>query len=203
MTTTTSTSTGSEIQSTGSDAHQYSPAALFAIWLAAAGPMGIAAWVVAPAIAGSTGGTRRFAETLILALTMGLIWQFILVLGLVAYERRSLRPAVLRDALWLKPPTDRAGRRGGRLWWWAPVMLVGVGLVEAVPFGLSAPASRDFGTILGTDDGQAMLRGNWGLLALIALMAVFNTVLGEELLFRGLLLPRMRAACGRADWAVN
>ena len=32
---------------------------------------------------------------------------------------------------------------------------------------------------------------------------MFNTVLGEELLFRGLLLPRMRGAFGRADWLVN
>jgi CAAX protease family protein len=32
---------------------------------------------------------------------------------------------------------------------------------------------------------------------------VFNTVLGEELLFRGLLLPRMRRAFGRGDWAAN
>jgi uncharacterized protein len=32
---------------------------------------------------------------------------------------------------------------------------------------------------------------------------VFNTVLGEELLFRGLLLPRMRAAFGRRDWVAN
>jgi len=28
-------------------------------------------------------------------------------------------------------------------------------------------------------------------------------VLGEELLFRGLLLPRMRAAFGRGDWIAN
>jgi membrane protease YdiL (CAAX protease family) len=31
----------------------------------------------------------------------------------------------------------------------------------------------------------------------------FNTVLGEELLFRGLLLSRMRAAFGKADWVAN
>jgi membrane protease YdiL (CAAX protease family) len=31
---------------------------------------------------------------------------------------------------------------------------------------------------------------------------VFNTALGEELLFRGLLLPRM-GSFGRADWVVN
>jgi membrane protease YdiL (CAAX protease family) len=34
-------------------------------------------------------------------------------------------------------------------------------------------------------------------------MALFNTVLGEELLFRGLLLPRMRRVFGRADWLAN
>src|SRR5678816_1078453 len=48
-----------------------------------------------------------------------------------------------------------------------------------------------------------MLSGNWGLYALLLLMMVFNTVLGEELLFRGLLLPRMRAAFGRGDWVAN
>ena len=32
---------------------------------------------------------------------------------------------------------------------------------------------------------------------------IFNTVLGEELLFRGLLLPRMNRAFGRGDWAAN
>jgi len=32
---------------------------------------------------------------------------------------------------------------------------------------------------------------------------VFNAVLGEELLFRGLLRPRMRAVFGRRDWVAN
>jgi len=34
-------------------------------------------------------------------------------------------------------------------------------------------------------------------------LAVFNTVLGEELLFRGLLLPRMRGVFGKRDWVAN
>ena len=34
-------------------------------------------------------------------------------------------------------------------------------------------------------------------------MQIFDTVLGEELLFRGLLLPRMNGAFGRGDWAAN
>ena len=32
---------------------------------------------------------------------------------------------------------------------------------------------------------------------------VFNTVLGEELLFRGVLLPRMGGVFGRWDWVAN
>ena len=34
-------------------------------------------------------------------------------------------------------------------------------------------------------------------------MFLFNTVLGEELLFRGFLLPRMNGAFGRGDWLAN
>src|SRR3954470_3925791 len=39
--------------------------------------------------------------------------------------------------------------------------------------------------------------------ALVIATMVLNTVLGEEPLFRGLLLPRMAEAFGRGDWVVN
>jgi uncharacterized protein len=38
---------------------------------------------------------------------------------------------------------------------------------------------------------------------LFAVNAVFNTVLGEEFLFRGVLLPKMNAVFGRWDWLAN
>ena len=56
---------------------------------------------------------------------------------------------------------------------------------------------------LGSDSGQAFPSGAWGRFAVIVAMAIFNTVLGEELLFRGLLLPRMNGAFGRWDWVAN
>ena len=34
-------------------------------------------------------------------------------------------------------------------------------------------------------------------------MEFFNTLLGEELLFRGVLLPRMRGVFGKRDWVAN
>jgi membrane protease YdiL (CAAX protease family) len=153
--------------------------------------MGVLAWVVAPTIAGSGGD---LTTALIACLTAGLVWQFVLILLL---NRFSLR------RLWLQSPSTPDGRRGGRLWWWVLPFVLGFGALQLIPFGLPTVASHDFGTVLGSEDGRLLLRGNWWLLGLIVAMLVFNTVLGEELLFRGLLLPRMRVAFGRADWVVN
>ena len=47
------------------------------------------------------------------------------------------------------------------------------------------------------------LVGAWWLLGLFVLSAVFNTILGEELLFRGVLLPRMEGAFGKWSWVAN
>ena len=51
--------------------------------------------------------------------------------------------------------------------------------------------------------GKAFLDGAFGWYGLILVMFIFNTVLGEELLFRGYLLPRMNGVFGRGDWVAN
>ena len=163
------------------DIPQYSKARVLGIWAAAALPMGILAWIVAPAIAGD----GNFIPVLIVCLTAGLVWQFILVLLLNGLSLRKL---------WLQRPSSPDGRRGGRLWWWALPFVLGFGALQFVPFDLPIVASHDFGSFLDSGDGRALLHGNWGLYVLLLVMMIFNTVLGEELLFRGLLLPRMRAA---------
>ena len=38
---------------------------------------------------------------------------------------------------------------------------------------------------------------------MLVVLWIVNTVLGEELLFRGVLLPRMKRAFGRRDWIAN
>jgi hypothetical protein len=72
---------------------QYSLGQIFAVWAAAALPMGILAWIVAPAIEDSFSGSGHvpLIKALLLLLTGGMIWQFVLVMGLVWLERRSLR----------------------------------------------------------------------------------------------------------------
>jgi uncharacterized protein len=45
--------------------------------------------------------------------------------------------------------------------------------------------------------------GAWWFFALFVIFSVFNTILGEEFLFRGMLLPRMEGVFGRGSWVAN
>ena len=45
--------------------------------------------------------------------------------------------------------------------------------------------------------------GQWWLLGLLAVDLVFNYLLGEELIFRGILLPKMNSVFGKWDWLAN
>jgi uncharacterized protein len=184
---------------------QYSLTQILAVWAAAALPMAVLAWIVAPAIKDGFAGTGDvpLIKALLLLLTGGMIWQFVLVAGLVWFEQRSLRWSTLREALWLRPPqSPRSGRIGGRLWL-ILIPLIALFAVEAVLPAIGVPANRDLGKFLDSDAGHSFMSGNWGWFGLILVMFVFNTVLGEELLFRGLLLPRMNRVFGRGDWLAN
>jgi membrane protease YdiL (CAAX protease family) len=142
-------------------------------------------------------------RALILVLSAGLLWQFLLVLGLLRHEQGTLHWGAVREALWLKAPqSQRTGRRGGRIWWVLLPMTILFAAEQFLPMP-SHPANRDFGAFLDSSAGRALLTHSvlWPLL--IVVMMILNTVLGEELLFRGLLLPRMQGAFGKADWLVN
>jgi uncharacterized protein len=172
-------------------------------WAAAALPMGVLPWVVAPLVADRLSGPAPLGRALIVALTAGLVWQFVLVMVLVRREQGTLRWSVVREALWLRAPTSpRSGRRGGRLWLVVPALMVGffaAGLLPSLPHD----PGHDFGPFLASADGPALLAGSWGWFAVLVTLWVFNTVLGEELFFRGYLLPRMSGTFGRWDWLAN
>ncbi|HET9649129.1 MAG TPA: CPBP family intramembrane glutamic endopeptidase [Microlunatus sp.] len=161
------------------------------------------AWIGAPMLARTFDGPDAWPRALLLCLTVGMIWQCVLVVVTVHREQGSLRWSVLKDALWLHAPSSpRTGRRSRRLWWLLVPLVLAVAAKEELP-KLAAPVHRDQGAFLQSVAGQEFFAGNWPWFSLVVTMMIFNTVLGEELLFRGLLLPRMRGAFGRWDWLAN
>jgi uncharacterized protein len=196
---------------------QYPLTTILGIWALAALPMGVLGWIVFPLLAPDFESDPLGAGvTRLVLLTLGLIWLFALSLLIVRREEGDLRWATVRRRLRLTAPREPAtGEPRLRLWLWAVPFLVAVVVVElvldaplerawvaAVPF-LAEPAGYGFDTLFGSPELLQRLEGAWWFLALFVLYAAFNTILGEELLFRGVLLPRMGGVFGRWSWVAN
>jgi uncharacterized protein len=192
---------------------QYTLGKILLIWVAAALPMGVLGWIIAPAL---SAGSAKPGFVRLAVLAIGLAWQFVLVLILVYREAGTLQWSSVKQRLWLlKPSTERGSHPDGRLWWWlVPVIVLTAiyemqvgGLLDQLWVslfpGLAEPPSFSMAAFLGSPEGKAELLGAWDFFILFIVQAVFNTVIGEELLFRGLLLPRMAGVFGKWDWVAN
>jgi uncharacterized protein len=183
---------------------QYRLWSILAVWAAAAVPMALFAWLFAPRLASSLDGASPLTRSLLVLLTAGLIWQFVLLVALVGFEQRSLRWSVVREALWLHSPRDpKTGSTTRKPWLLVvPFLILAFGVESLIP-SLPHATNRDLGLFLQSHAGHVFMHGAWGWYALLLVGFVFNTVLGEELLFRGFLLPRMNGVFGRGDWIAN
>ena len=200
-----------------STTQQYSLAKILGIWAAAALPMGLLGWVVAPALASDAASDPIGAGAVrVGALTIGLIWQFVLTMIIVYREEGNLRWATIRQRLWLNTPRDpKTGQPKRKLWFWLIPIILLLAVSEAVisPVlnalwvsvfpALAEPTSFAFSSLLQSPEVQAQLVGAWWFLGLFLLMGIFNSFLGEELLFRGVLLPKMEGVFGKWDWLAN
>lgn len=182
---------------------QYSLAQVLAVWAAATAPMTVLAWVITPWLSHYLGGPAPLGGALLICLNAGLIWILVLTLILVRREQGSLAWPHVRDALWLRSPRDPKSRRaGGKTWWWVLPFVVLAAVIELLPIDPTGPMPRDLPKFIDTSQAQQFFHGAWGWFALAALVALLSPVV-EELFFRGLLLPRMRAVFGRGDWVAN
>ncbi len=193
---------------------QYSLVKILGIWAAATIPMGILGWIIGPALEPYIDLAPGLVR--IMALTVGLIWLFVLSMIIVYREEGDIHWSSIRRRLWLnKPQSPKTGDPRSRLWLWIIPLAV---LVAAFSMwispvisewwnsifpSLAEPLKYNLDGILGSPEGQASLLGAWWVLGLFFVMLLFNTFLGEELLFRGILLPKMNGVFGRWDWVVN
>src|SRR5215203_654856 len=131
---------------------QYSLAQILAVWAAAAIPMAVLAWVIAPLLGALLGGEEAFIKALLLCITAGLIRQFVLTLILTRREQGTLRWSRVRNALWLLSPRDpRSGRVGGGVWLWVIPFFLLFFIWESFDFDISGPSNRDFALFLDTN----------------------------------------------------
>jgi membrane protease YdiL (CAAX protease family) len=195
---------------------QYTLPQILGIWAAAALPMGILGWVIAPALASAASSSREAITIRVMVLTAGLIWQFILAMLIVYREEGDLRWATVQRRLWLTRPTDPAtGQPRRRIWLWLIPLILLIAVWELALHApldqlwvrlfpsLAEPAGFSGRELFASPEAREQLVGAWGFLALFAINALFNTFLGEELLLRGVLLPRMRGVFGKWDWLAN
>lgn len=202
---------------TAQDERQYPLSKILGIWAAAVIPMVVLGWGVAPAIGDrldlGVGDENREAFTRGGLLTLGLIWQFVLVMIIILREEGDLRWATVQRRCWLNTPRDpQTGRPRPRLWWWLVPLVVVFAVWQFVPLSdlweaafpfLGEPDKYSFNKLMESDERKKALEGAWQVFALFVVLGIFNTIIGEELLFRGLLLPKMRGVFGKGDWVAN
>jgi membrane protease YdiL (CAAX protease family) len=91
-------------------------------------------------------------------------------------------------------------------------LIIGVAVLQFIPLQalweaifpfLDEPDKYSFSELMDSEERKEALEGAWQVLALFVVLGIFNTVIGEELLFRGVLLPRMNGVFGRRDWVAN
>ena len=165
---------------------QYTIWKIMSIWLAAGAPMWLLGWVAYPAM--SEGLSPVEAGLLrIRLLTLGLVWQFILSMIILYQEEGNIRLETIRRRFWLHHPiSPKTGQVQKSLWWWLIPLIV---LVVFLELGLNSvltdvwlkifpffaePAGYSFDSVF-TPETRAQFIGNWGLLGLFVVLAIFNT----------------------------
>lgn len=190
---------------------QYSLLRILALWALAAVPMGVLAWVVYPATKDGVGIHPGLFLWIIMI--VGLLWETILSFGVLYAETGRFSIAAFRRRAWRQQPRNpRSGAPDRRQWLWLIAALAAgavISLLVAKPIttawtrllpSLAEPPGYSLESLLVQ---PGLWRGAWFLLGLWALQVLGNYLWGEELLFRGVLLPKMRGVFGRWDWLAN
>ena len=195
--------------STTHEKGQYTLWQILWIWASVALPMGLIMWVVVPLLIPLLDMEPGFLFYILI--TLGMVWQSVVAYIILRREVKPFTRANIKDRLWLHTPTDpRTGVPSNRSYLWTiPLIVFSQGYyaldvlgglddlwVQTFPF-VAQPSYAVMQNVAEPAVGQ------WWLLGVLTVSLVFNYVLGEELIFRGILLPKMNGVFGKWDWIAN
>ena len=193
--------------SLASEKGQYSIWQILGIWAAATLPLALSFWVLVPVL-----GPRLpiheglFYMSLVVT---SLIWQTVLAYILLRREVKPFTWQGVKDRLWMQTPSNPStGRTSKWLFLWVIPLIAysywgfnNFGFlndvwVKAFPFLASRPYAE-------LQNLATIAKGQWWMLGFVLLQLLFNYLLGEELIFRAILLPKMNGVFGKWDWLAN
>jgi len=139
---------------------------------------------------------------------IGMSWQFVLSLIIVYRECGNLKWQTIRKRMWYTSPRNpRTGECSNRLFWWViPFIALALGSMFITLPNLVGSIFPFVNSLPKYNLNQLMTpeyKGVWWLLVLTLITIPFNYFLGEEILFRGILLPKMKGVFGKWDWFFN
>lgn len=189
---------------------QYSLSKIIGLWLLVTVPMGLGRFWILPLMEKDL--TIHPGIFFWLLMTGGMIWQFVLSIIILKIELGKLTWGKLKERLWLNHPIDpKSGRINKKLYWMViPVLLYGALIESTGLFNfLSAGFLKMFpffqppNYVMIETLATPAFHGAWYIVGIALISSLFNYLLGEELFFRGILLPKMNGVFGRWDWAMN
>ncbi len=189
--------------------NQYSLKKILMIWAFSAVPMAILAFVITPIIVPIIDLPPLIVYWM--AIIVGLIWQFILSIIILKNEGYNLKwSTVIKRMKYQRPINPKTGKTNSWLFLWViPFIILSALLQTSVGFpdldldSLIAPFIRGLPQYDLSKLATPEYKGAWWILGLFLVTMLFNYFLGEEFLYRGILLPKMNGVFGKWDWFAN
>lgn len=187
---------------------QYSLKKILIIWGLSAIPMGILAFVITPAVVAFTNWPPLIVYWI--AVIIGLVWQFILSLIILRLDGNELNwQTIVTRMKYQKPVNPKTGNSNYWLLLWTIPFIILSAVIQSGLISLPnvdswmAPLIQHLPKYDLSSLATAEYKGAWWILGLFLVTSAFNYFLGEEFMYRGILLPKMNGVFGKWDWFFN
>ena len=187
---------------------QYSLKKIILIWALSAVPMGVLAFVITPNVVAITNWNPLIVYWI--AVIIGLFWQFILSVAILKSDGYAInRQTIMVRMNYKKPTNPKTGTASYWLLLWTLPFIALSFLLQSgfIPLpdidSLMNPVMKHFPKYDLSSLATSDYKGAWWILVLFIVTSILNYFLGEEFIYRGILLPKMNGVFGKMDWFFN